>query len=139
MTPLIAPGVHGSPLMTWGEIEGTPAVLGALPVRNMQTPSFELQETSRREKLANRLESEAVRTYHTQFGAPSQSRLKDARNQDPIEKATRIRSNVSIAQCSCPRFQHSVNPSGIRCAIEGKLFYTFAATASFFQDTEKIR
>ena len=36
MTPLIAPGAHGSPLMTWGEIEGTPADLGAVSGTNRQ-------------------------------------------------------------------------------------------------------
>ncbi|KAI9995750.1 hypothetical protein PInf_012818 [Phytophthora infestans] len=62
MTPLIAPGVDASPLMTWGDIEGTPAMLGsqATPERSRSTPSFEVQETSQREKLANRLESQAV-------------------------------------------------------------------------------
>lgn len=29
MTPSIAPGVDASPLMTWGDIEGTPMVLDA--------------------------------------------------------------------------------------------------------------
>lgn len=31
MTPLIAPGVDASPLMTWGDIEGTPMIIGAAP------------------------------------------------------------------------------------------------------------
>ncbi|OWZ23757.1 hypothetical protein PHMEG_0001327 [Phytophthora megakarya] len=61
MTPIIAPGVHESPLMTWGDIEGTPTILGSrtTPERILNTPTFEVQNTSRREKLANRLESEA--------------------------------------------------------------------------------
>lgn len=29
MTPLIEPGVDATPIMTWGEIEGTPMILGA--------------------------------------------------------------------------------------------------------------
>ncbi|KAG7384589.1 E3 ubiquitin-protein ligase arih2 [Phytophthora pseudosyringae] len=29
MTPVIAPGVDASPLMTWGDIEGTPTILGS--------------------------------------------------------------------------------------------------------------
>ncbi|CAI5741358.1 unnamed protein product [Hyaloperonospora brassicae] len=111
MTPLIAPGVHGSPLMTWGEIEGTPAELGAVSVRNMHTPSFELQETSRREKLANRLESEA------------RHRNLDSRT---LGLKTPLRKRPEVDR-------------RIRCAIEGKLFYTFTTPASFFEATEMIR
>ncbi|KAL4151899.1 hypothetical protein PRNP1_008836 [Phytophthora ramorum] len=62
MTPLIAPGVDASPLMTWGDIEGTPTILGSRPTpeRIMNTPSFELRDKSRREKLAERLGTEAM-------------------------------------------------------------------------------
>jgi hypothetical protein len=35
MTPLIAPGVDASPLMTWGDIEGTPMIIGAAPTPGM--------------------------------------------------------------------------------------------------------
>ncbi|KAF4321070.1 hypothetical protein BBO99_00002132 [Phytophthora kernoviae] len=62
MTPLIAPGIDASPLMTWGDIEGTPMILGsrATPERILNTPTFEVKDTSKREKLADRLETEAV-------------------------------------------------------------------------------
>ncbi|RLN66387.1 hypothetical protein BBP00_00002243 [Phytophthora kernoviae] len=53
MTPLIAPGIDASPLMTWGDIEGTPMILGsrATPERILNTPTFEVKDTSRRENL----------------------------------------------------------------------------------------
>ncbi len=49
MTPTIIPGAGGeSPLMTWGEIQGTP--LG------LNTPSFEVRNQSQREQVAHRLQ-----------------------------------------------------------------------------------
>ncbi|GAB9462690.1 hypothetical protein Gpo141_00000177 [Globisporangium polare] len=60
MTPSIVPGVDASPLMTWGDIEGTPMLLDAraTPERILSCPTFEVKETSSREKLANRLEAQ---------------------------------------------------------------------------------
>uniref|UniRef100_H3HEA2 RING-type domain-containing protein n=1 Tax=Phytophthora ramorum TaxID=164328 RepID=H3HEA2_PHYRM len=73
MTPLIAPGVDASPLMTWGDIEGTPTILGSRPTpeRIMNTPSFELRDKSRREKLAERLGTEAVYKAVVVGGGPA--------------------------------------------------------------------
>ncbi|XP_067014653.2 splicing factor ESS-2 homolog [Anabrus simplex] len=53
-TPSPAPGVNESPLMTWGEIEGTPFRLdgGDTPVRTTPGPSFRIPEPPKREKLA---------------------------------------------------------------------------------------
>ncbi|OQS00063.1 hypothetical protein THRCLA_06261 [Thraustotheca clavata] len=65
MTPLITPG-DASPLMTWGAIAATPMILkGETPQRG---PSFEIKETSEREKLAlamdakNKLRMKAKKT-----------------------------------------------------------------------------
>lgn len=53
-TPSPCPGVDASPLMTWGEIEGTPFRLDGsdTPLRPMAGPSFRISETSRRETIA---------------------------------------------------------------------------------------
>ncbi len=49
MTPTIIPGAGGeSPLMTWGEIQGTPLVLN--------TPSFQVRNQPHREQVAHRLQ-----------------------------------------------------------------------------------
>ncbi len=49
MTPTIIPGAGGeSPLMTWGEIQGTPLVLN--------TPSFQIRNQPQREQVAHRLQ-----------------------------------------------------------------------------------
>jgi protein DGCR14 len=57
-TPSPCPGVSESPLMTWGEIEGTPFRLdgGDTPLRRTTNgPSFHIQTTSKRENLALQL------------------------------------------------------------------------------------
>lgn len=60
-TPSPCPGVGDSPLMTWGEIEGTPFRLDGsdTPVRPSTGPSFRIVETSRRENLALELAEKA--------------------------------------------------------------------------------
>ncbi|KRZ85072.1 Protein DGCR14 -like protein [Trichinella sp. T8] len=47
-------GLRDSPLMTWGEIEGTPFCLdrGEVPLSPFKGPSFKIRDTSLREKLA---------------------------------------------------------------------------------------
>lgn len=53
-TPSPRPGEAFSPLMTWGEIEGTPFRLDGsdTPIRPSTGPSFKINETSRRETIA---------------------------------------------------------------------------------------
>ncbi|XP_069678993.1 splicing factor ESS-2 homolog [Periplaneta americana] len=61
-TPSPAPGVNESPLMTWGEIEGTPFRLdgGDTPIcTTLQGPSFRIPEPPKREKLALALAEKA--------------------------------------------------------------------------------
>ncbi|KAL1240067.1 Protein DGCR14 -like protein [Trichinella pseudospiralis] len=54
VTPSPVPGLRDSPLMTWGEIEGTPFCLdrGEVPLSPFRGPSFKIRDTSLREKLA---------------------------------------------------------------------------------------
>ncbi|EDW65926.1 splicing factor ESS-2 homolog [Drosophila virilis] len=53
-SPSPRPGQAFSPIMTWGEIDGTPFRLdgGDTPLRNMPGPSFHINENSRRENIA---------------------------------------------------------------------------------------
>lgn len=53
-TPSPCPGVLDTPLMTWGEIEGTPFRLdgGDTPLPRNRGPSFKMAEPPRREQLA---------------------------------------------------------------------------------------
>lgn len=56
-TPSPAPGVNESPLMTWGEIDGTPFRLDATPLAHV--PSFHMPEPPKRESLALKLADKA--------------------------------------------------------------------------------
>ncbi|XP_055301973.1 splicing factor ESS-2 homolog [Sitodiplosis mosellana] len=60
-TPSPAPGVAESPLMTWGELEGTPFRLDGsdTPIRPSAGPSFHIAETSKRESIALALAEKA--------------------------------------------------------------------------------
>ncbi|XP_034489655.1 splicing factor ESS-2 homolog [Drosophila innubila] len=53
-SPSPRPGEAFSPIMTWGEIDGTPFRLdgGDTPLRNTTGPSFRINENSRRENIA---------------------------------------------------------------------------------------
>lgn len=52
-TPSPHPGIADSPLMTWGELEGTPFRLDGsdTPIRPSVGPSFHIAETSKRENI----------------------------------------------------------------------------------------
>lgn len=52
-TPSPNPGANESPLMTWGQIEGTPFLLDGsdTPIRPSTGPSFHIAETSKRESI----------------------------------------------------------------------------------------
>ncbi|XP_057657921.1 splicing factor ESS-2 homolog isoform X2 [Diorhabda carinulata] len=53
-TPSPSPSLLGTPLMTWGEIEGTPFRLDGsdTPLPKMQGPTFKMSEPPRREQIA---------------------------------------------------------------------------------------
>ena len=54
--------MDASPLMTWGEIEGTPLRLDATPLSN-NVPSFKIPEPPRRETLAHSLVEKASKQH----------------------------------------------------------------------------
>lgn len=56
-TPSPAPGVDASPFTTWGSIEGTPLMLDPpdTPYSSHSGPSFSMQESSQRERVAQSL------------------------------------------------------------------------------------
>ncbi|CAG0884552.1 unnamed protein product [Darwinula stevensoni] len=63
-TPSPAPGVDGTPLMTWGEVETTPYLLegggGSTPL--LSTPTFKIPDTPSRERLGLQLAEAASRS-----------------------------------------------------------------------------
>ncbi|GAB6029969.1 DiGeorge syndrome critical region protein 14 [Chamberlinius hualienensis] len=65
MTPSPAPGVNESPLMTWGEIDGTPFRLdgGDTPVAHTPGPSFRIPAIPTRDKLGMELAEKVGKNY----------------------------------------------------------------------------
>ncbi|XP_078681046.1 splicing factor ESS-2 homolog [Branchiostoma floridae x Branchiostoma belcheri] len=82
-TPSPAPGVDESPMMTWGEIEGTPFRLdGSDTPAPSSTPGFKINEPRKREKLARGLvekigkshrakKEEALKRMTASFASPT--------------------------------------------------------------------
>lgn len=81
-TPSPQPGVAESPLMTWGELEGTPFRLDGsdTPLPLLAGPSFRIAETSRRETIGLQLAEKAGERM---------------RNQKAKAKAEATRRNMS--------------------------------------------
>ncbi|KAL4222927.1 DiGeorge syndrome critical region protein 14 [Mactra antiquata] len=64
-TPSPAPGVEESPLMTWGEIEGTPMQLSSTdtPIVPSDAPAFKIPEVPKRDQLAFELAEKASKQH----------------------------------------------------------------------------
>ncbi len=70
-TPSPAPGVGESPLMTWGEIEGTPFRLDGsdTPLPSSLTgPAFHLQDVPERDRIGMKLAEKVARSYRDRRG-----------------------------------------------------------------------
>ncbi|KAI1721562.1 nuclear protein es2 domain-containing protein [Ditylenchus destructor] len=65
-TPTPMPGVDESPLMTWGEIEGTPFRLDApdIPETFEDGPTFKMPDIPVREKVAQEISEQIAKRYH---------------------------------------------------------------------------
>lgn len=64
-TPSPAPGVADSPMMTWGEVEGTPARLDANEMQPIATPGpvFRIPDIPKRELLGMQLSEKASKAH----------------------------------------------------------------------------
>ncbi|KAL3857379.1 hypothetical protein ACJMK2_012054 [Sinanodonta woodiana] len=64
-TPSPAPGVEESPLMTWGEIEGTPLRLDGndMPIATTPGPAFRIPDVPQRDKIAFELAEKASKAH----------------------------------------------------------------------------
>jgi len=88
MTPSPAPGVESSPLMTWGNIEGTPLLLdpASTPIIDVKGPQFKVPDTPKRDKVAMALSDKA-----------------SARLRKSTKKRTQTNNLLAIAS---PTFKH---------------------------------
>ncbi|XP_044738528.1 splicing factor ESS-2 homolog isoform X2 [Chrysoperla carnea] len=104
-TPSPCPGVAESPLMTWGQIEGTPFRLDGsdTPLTRSQGPSFKIADLPKREKLALAL-AEKVGERHRD------------RKQKAIQAARR-----QLATPSSLRRLETMSPAARRLAASSRL------------------
>jgi protein DGCR14 len=75
-SPSINPSSLNTPLMTWGEIEGTPML-----ITGSETPgpnSFRLPQPSRREQLGHKLSERASRSYRNRTAANQAGKVTKA-------------------------------------------------------------
>ena len=81
-TPSPAPGVNESPLMTWGEIEGTPFRLDGsdtpLPSSLSASPSFHIQQVSERDRIGMKLAEKVGQAYRNRRGRARAAELRNA-------------------------------------------------------------
>ncbi|XP_071485470.1 splicing factor ESS-2 homolog [Diadema antillarum] len=104
-TPSPAPGVNDSPMMTWGEIEGTPFRLdgGDTPVSVVRGPQFKMPGVPRKERLGLSLvdkvtkknrakKEEALKRVTQNLVSPSPKRFGSVNSME------RIRTLSSAAQ-----------------------------------------
>ncbi|XP_078082882.1 splicing factor ESS-2 homolog [Mustelus asterias] len=101
-TPSPAPGVDDSPMMTWGEIEGTPFRVESsesAPVDRTPGPAFKILEPGRRERLGLKMVNEVA----------AKNRSK---KQEALRKATQSLVSLSphgISPVMSPALQRLVN------------------------------
>lgn len=106
-TPSPAPGVGDSPLMTWGEIEGTPFRLDGsdtpLPSSSVGVGAFQLQPVSERDRIGHKLAEKVGQGYRdrrgrnrsaaTPLASPRSSSLTPSKNAATLRYA---KSNVLL-------------------------------------------
>lgn len=126
-TPSPAPGVNESPLMTWGDIEGTPFRLdsGDTPLRATPGPCFKIPEPPKREKLALALaekagerhrdrKKKAILAARRQLNSPSPRNSTGTpldRLQSMSPAAQRLASSQIRRLSSDPALQASYSPA----------------------------
>eukprot|EP01137_Pigoraptor_chileana_P005427 Opistho-2@48483 len=102
-TPVIAPGVDASPLMTWGNIASTPVRLDAdAVVTATPGPAFRMPDVSRREQIGIALSERASqrhRVRRTGGATPNIARFESPRNS-PFGSGGRSRMTPAAVQMS---------------------------------------
>ena len=131
VTPSPMPGAHGdeSPMMTWGQIEGTPFCLDAgneTPLVADNGPQFKMIETPLREQLAMELveknaaqhrkkKLEAMKTINKNFSSTSSSKQsKESLMTSMSPAAQRLLTNrlgIQRSQSTSSQRQNPLTPS----------------------------
>ena len=100
-TPTPAPGVEDTPLMTWGEIEGTPLVLEGTPLRATPGPQFKIPDVPQRDRLHYELAEKASKAHRDKKTAAMQRVQRNMASPSPrfgSSKTTRLTGLSPAAQ-----------------------------------------
>ncbi|RZC34214.1 DGCR14 [Asbolus verrucosus] len=122
-TPSPCPGVTNTPLMTWGEIEGTPFRLdgGDTPLPRSQGPSFKMAEPPRREQIALALaekvgeqnrdrKQKAIDAARRRFATPSPRAANSVERLATMSPAARRLATSKLRLSSELRSTYSPSP-----------------------------
>ncbi|XP_065173044.1 splicing factor ESS-2 homolog [Atheta coriaria] len=92
-TPSPCPGVAESPLMTWGEVEGTPFRLDGsdTPLMRTQGPSFKMNAPPKREQLAFALAEKASERHRDKKKKAMDAARKQFQSPSPYTGSSRER------------------------------------------------
>ncbi|KAK5638194.1 hypothetical protein RI129_012489 [Pyrocoelia pectoralis] len=129
-TPSPRPGVADTPLMTWGEIEGTPFRLDGsdTPLPRTPGPSFKMSEPPRREQIAHALaekvgerhrdqKKKAMDAARRQFASPSPQPSTSAIDRwATISPAAR---RLATSRLKLGDFSYTYSPSPVRQKAPG--------------------
>lgn len=128
VTPSPAPGVSESPLMTWGEIEGTPFLLdggSSTPGNNTPGPTFHIAAVPARDKLALELAEKARQRHRTN----KEDALKAV--QENLASPLRLRSRCTperLGTMSSAAQRLASSRLGIRMGTDKALMASYTPT-----------
>ncbi|GFU54437.1 splicing factor ESS-2 homolog [Nephila pilipes] len=125
-TPLPQPGVSDTPILTWGEIEGTPFRLDGGDTPLPQTPSgqqFKMPQPSARERIAHSL-ADKVAKKHRKIQTPrspslrlsSSSALERLQSMSPAAQRLAC-AKLGVQRASDRALRASYSPSPLRTPL----------------------
>ena len=103
-TPSPAPGVGESPLMTWGEIEGTPFRLDGsdtpLPSSTVGAGAFHLQPVSERDRIGLKLAEKVGKGYRDRRGRTKSNTVSTPYNPSHTPTPSKSAGTLRFVQIS---------------------------------------
>lgn len=136
-TPSPAPGVDESPLMTWGEVEGTPFQLdpNETPIAPSSAPAFKIPDIPSRDKIALELAEKASKQHRD-------------KKENALKLASRLASPLTGSRSSQDRI-NSLSPAaqklfgqrlGVRTGTDKALRASYSPSPSrnFSDKTPKV-
>ncbi|KAK4014908.1 hypothetical protein OUZ56_027421 [Daphnia magna] len=140
-TPSPVPGVGASPLMTWGEIEGTPFRLDGsdtpLPSSSAGVGAFQLQPVSERDRIGHKLAEKVGQGYRDRRGRsrPSAATMASPRSSSGTPSKTAGTLSQRIALMSPAARRLATSRLGIRLSTDPALQASYTPRRRAGDDT----